>query len=219
MKHCRVILIIARCYRCHSNATLMCLIVNDVVITILLCGHRHRTMDTEILFTFLLCVVAAVCTLVSLFLFAKKRQKSYEEVDAYSGSCDLFMCIHVVKVKQDEIKADLALSKELSGTPRSKPVAKQYKPWVNRKKKSDEVTSDSSAPDPAHDAAHVIPSEPIQVTEEIADQPVVKVTKKKRQHQTTVTPSPSVVASPAVTEAPPVEVTPSITVEAVPVEE
>lgn len=37
-------------------------------------------MDIEILLTILLCVIAAVFTLVSLFFFAKKRQKSYEEV-------------------------------------------------------------------------------------------------------------------------------------------
>ena len=37
-------------------------------------------MDLDILLTILLCVVAAVFTLVSLFFFAKRKQKSYEEV-------------------------------------------------------------------------------------------------------------------------------------------
>ena len=38
-------------------------------------------MDMEILFTILLCVIAAMCTLLSLFYFAKRRQKSYEQVN------------------------------------------------------------------------------------------------------------------------------------------
>ena len=125
-------------------------------------------------------------------------------------------------MKQDEIKADLALSKELSSTPRSKPAVRQYKPHWNRKKKSDEALTDSSA-HVTPDAAHMIPSEPIQATDEVADQPVVvkATTKKKRPPQQSVTSSPSatVASSTTVTMAAPVEIAPAVTVEAVPVEE
>ena len=115
------------------------------------------------------------------------------------------------------MKADLALSKELSTTPRSKPAVRQYKPWTSRKKKSDEVPADSSA-HVTSDSAHVIPSEPVQVTEEIIDQPVVKVTKKKRPQQS-ITPSssPSVAVSSTVTMETAVETT--APVEAIQVEE
>lgn len=110
------------------------------------------------------------------------------------------------------------MSKEFN-TPRSKTVARQYKPWTTRnKKKPDEASADSS-PHVTPDAAHVIPSEPIQATDEIVDQPVVKVTKKKRPQQS-VTPSSSAVASTnVVAMEPPVEIAPAVTVEAVPVEE
>lgn len=124
-------------------------------------------------------------------------------------------------MKQDEIKADLALSKELSSTPRSKTTARQYKPWTSRKKKSDEAPTDSSA-HVIPDTSHVTPLEPIRVTDEITvDQPVAKITKKKRPQQS-VTPSSSSVtvghASFNVTMEAPVETT-AVTVEAVPVEE
>lgn len=117
------------------------------------------------------------------------------------------------------MKADLALSKELSNTPRSKPAGKQYKPWTTRKKKYDELPTDSSAhmtPDTAHVISddHVVHSEPIQATDEIADHPVVKVTKKKRPQQS----SPPIVVHTVAMEAP-VEIVPAVTVEAIPVEE
>ena len=117
------------------------------------------------------------------------------------------------------MKADLELSKELSSTPRSKPAVRQYKPWTSRKKKSDEVPTNSSA-HVTSDATHVIPSEPIQVTDEVIDQPVVKVTKKKRPQQS-VTPSssPSVAVSSAVTMETAVETTAAVTVEAMQVDE
>lgn len=177
-------------------------------------------MDVEILFTILVCVIAAVITLVSLFFFAKRKQKSYEEV-----LCDWLYCIihgDDEQVKQDEIKADIALSKELSNTPRSKPAARQYhKPWMARKKKPDEAPTDSSAhvtPDPAH----MISSEPIQINDEIVDQPVVKVTKKKRPQQS-VPPSSSlpvaIASTNTVTTEAATETKPAITVEAVLVEE
>lgn len=119
------------------------------------------------------------------------------------------------QVKQDEINADLALSKELSSTPRSKPAVKQYKPWMSRKKKSDEATTDASA-HVTPDAAHVIPSEPIQATDEIADLPVVKAPKKKRPQQSPV--AVAQVTSSVIMETP-IEITPAVTLEAVPVEE
>lgn len=117
------------------------------------------------------------------------------------------------------MKADLALSKELSSTPRSKPAIRQYKPWT-RKKKSDEALTDSSA-HVIPDAPHVIPSEPIQATDEVPDQqPVVKTTKKKRAPQQSPSSSPAVVApSNTVTMETPVEMAPAVTLEAVPVEE
>ena len=43
-------------------------------------------MDMEILITILLCVIAAMCTLLSLFYFAKRRQKSYEQVNMLLAS-------------------------------------------------------------------------------------------------------------------------------------
>ena len=117
------------------------------------------------------------------------------------------------------MKADLALSKELSTTPRSKPAVRQYKPWTSRKKKSDDVPADSSA-HVTSEAAHVLLSEPVQVTDEITEQPVVKVTKKKRPQQS-VTPSssPSVAVSSAVTTETAVETTTAVTVEAMQAEE
>ena len=138
----------------------------------------------------------------------------------------LMMCV-MLKVKQDEMKADLALSKELSSTPRSKPAVRQYKPWTSRKKKSDDVPTDATghvASDVAHvipDAAHVIPSEPVQATDESADEPVAKVTTKKKRPQQSVTSSPSLTAASnsIVTMETAVETTPAVTVEAVPVEE
>ena len=51
-----------------------------IVIIILLFDCRIRTMDFDMLLTILLCVIAAVLTLLSLFFFAKRKQKSYEEV-------------------------------------------------------------------------------------------------------------------------------------------
>ena len=113
------------------------------------------------------------------------------------------------------MKADLALSKELASTPRSKPAVRQYKPWT-RKKKVDEALPDSSAPVPDH----VIPSEPIQATDEIPDQPVGKTTKKKRAPQQPVTPSSpaGVASSSTITMETPV-IAPAMTLEAVPVEE
>jgi len=128
--------------------------------------------------------------------------------------------IHDVQVKQDEMKADLALSKELSSTPRSKTTARQYKPWTSRKKKSDEAPTDSFA-HVIPDTTHETPSEPIQITDEITvDHPVTKVTKKKRPQQS-VTPSSMAVghASFSVTMETPVETTQAVTIEAVPVEE
>ena len=121
-----------------------------------------------------------------------------------------------LQVKQDELKADLALSKELSSTPRSKPAVRQYKPWTSRKKKSDEAPTDSSA-HVTPDTAHVILSEPIQATEEdIIDQPVVKATKKKRSQQPV---TPSVAVDTTVTMETTVETIPVVPVESVPVEE
>ena len=124
------------------------------------------------------------------------------------------------------MKADLALSKELSTTPRSKPAVRQYKPWTSRKKKSDEVPADSSVhvtSEAAHvtsEAAHVLLSEPVQATDEITEQPVVKVTKKKRPQQS-ITPSssPLVAVSSAVTMETAVETTTAVAVEAVQAEE
>ena len=119
-------------------------------------------------------------------------------------------------MKQDELKADLALSKELSSTPRSKPAVRQYKPWTSRKKKSDEAPTDSSA-HVTPDMAHVIVSEPIQATEEeIIEQPVVKATKKKHPQQPV---TPSVVVDTTVTMETAVETVPVTPVESVPVEE
>jgi len=52
---------------------------NCIVICYSCCSRT--TMDMEILLTILLCVIAAMCTLLSLFYFAKRKQKSYEQVN------------------------------------------------------------------------------------------------------------------------------------------
>ena len=82
-------------YGYHTNAVLIWLII---IIIVLLLHCRRQTMDMEILVTILLCVVAAVFTLVSLFFFAKKRQKSYEEV--FTVQCKTAHPCHVNRLNK-----------------------------------------------------------------------------------------------------------------------
>ena len=64
------------------------------------------------------------------------------------------------------MKADLALSKELSSTPRSKTTARQYKPWTSRKKRPQQSVTPSSMA-VGHASFSVTMETPVETTQAV----------------------------------------------------